>query len=427
MTSPANRLGRFEAPVDYAIIRRRLQRVRAVFAATIAAASVGGLLTDVSGAWLPAVLAGAVLLHALVRGLMPHSAAEWLVIDAFAIATGLWIAEDPHAGLIAAAAYLIAAAITFGGVVPTILTLLTFAVSLLVRPLLPLPYEQPLPPAGDAMVWVAIFVFLSAVALSLTAAATTVGRTRVRQQSAYDEVRRASEMKNQFVSMVTHELRTPLTNIAGFAETLRESWRDLPPGELDEFLQIIMSESEHLKNLVEDVLAIPRLEAGRLLLEVTDFQLGPAAFRITGLIFPEGGAREASVSIGGNVVVSADPNRVEQVLRNLLENARKYGGEQVTVEAVPDDGAWKVIVSDTGAGLPIEHAERVFDAFEQVTKGDARTDTGFGLGLAVAKNLVEAMGGRIWYEPGFPIGARFCFTLPAARTHRAALAVSEVA
>jgi signal transduction histidine kinase len=254
-----------------------------------------------------------------------------------------------------------------------------------------------------------------------------VFHSRRQQKAAIDEVQKASEMKNQFVSMVTHELRTPLTNIAGFAETLAETWSELPEDDIDEFLRIIVSESEHLTNLVEDVLAIPRLEAGRLLLEVTDFQLRPAAFKVADLLFPEGGDRRASVSIGGNVAVSADPNRVEQVLRNLLENARKYGGDQVNVEAIPLGDEWQLVVSDTGPGLPLEDRERIFAAFEQVTSGDARTETGFGLGLAVAKNLVEAMGGRIWYEPGFPVGARFCFTLPAAAAKPADNTASEVA
>jgi len=222
------------------------------------------------------------------------------------------------------------------------------------------------------------------------------------------------------VSMVTHELRTPLTNIAGFAMTLRDSWEDLPREDADEFLRIIVGEAEHLANLVEDVLAIPRLEAGKLLVETTDFSLQPAAFRITNLIFPAGGDRSASVSISGKVRVHADPNRVEQILRNLLENAKKYGGDEILVDAARDGDEWVVIVSDNGNGVAAEHRERIFGVFEQASNGDARTSTGFGLGLAVARHLVEAMGGRIWYEPGFPVGARFCFTLPVASDRAAA-------
>lgn len=413
--------------MDYGEIRPWLQRVRSIAAGVVAAACGVGVLIDVPASWLPTAMAIVVMIHAQTRGRMRHSPIEPLVVDAVAIAFGLGVSDHAHTALVAAAAYLIAAAITFGGITATIAALSSFSFAIAIRPLLPLPDPQTLPASGEVIVWIAVFVFLSAVALSLTSAATAVYHTRGQQSAALDEVRKASEMKNQFVSMVTHELRTPLTNIAGFADTLGETWRDLPAEDVDEFLRIIVSESDHLKNLVEDVLAIPRLEAGRLLLETTEFQLRPAAFKVADLLFPETGDRRASVSIGGNVMVDADPNRVEQVLRNLLENARKYGGDQVNVEAIRLGQEWQIIVSDTGPGVPVEDRERIFSAFEQVTSGDSRTDSGFGLGLAVAKNLVTAMGGRIWYEPGFPVGARFCFTLPAAQAAPAAQPTSEVA
>ena len=408
------RIGRFEAPVDYAAIRPWMQRVRAVAAATIGGAALISIILDVPGAEFPAFAALAVVIHALVRGRAVHSPVEPLMIDAVAIAVGVGGSDHAHTPLIAAAAYLIAASITFGGISTLIWAMGTFGAAIVIRPIIPIAGPQDLPMAGEVTMWVASAVFLAGVALSLTAAASAVYRARRRHDEALVAERRVSEMKNEFVSMVTHELRTPLTNIAGFATTLSDTWQELTEDDISEFLGIIVSESEHLQNLVEDVLAIPRLEAGRLHLDVTEFQLRPSAFKVVDLIFPDGGERSASVSIGGNVVVRADPTRVEQVLRNLIENARKYGGDEISIDAVPLGDEWQVVISDTGSGLSTEDRDRVFDAFEQVTAGDARTDTGFGLGLAVARHLVEAMNGRIWYEPGFPVGARFCFTLPAA-------------
>lgn len=428
MSSLRQRIRRFEAPVDYGEIRPWLQRVRAVAASVVMIAWAIGIIVGVPHAWLPTALAAIVVVHALVRGPMPHPVVEPLVLDAVVIVTSLGISDNADTATVAAVAYLIAASITFGGRWTIVTALAAFAGTMAARPFLPVPGPQALPVAGEVILWLAAAVFLSAVALSLTAAATAVSQSRDQQAAALDSVRKAGEMKNQFVSMVTHELRTPLTNITGFADTLVATWRELPPEDVDEFLQIVVSESDHLKSMVDDVLAIPRLEAGRLLLETTDFQLRPAAFKIANLLFPDGGERRASVSIGGNVIVNADPNRVEQILRNLLENARKYGGDQVSVEAVPVGTDWQIIVADTGPGIPLEERERIFGAFEQVSTGDTRPQGGFGLGLAVVKNLVEAMGGRIWYEPGFPVGARFCFTLPRARTQTGDAPVrSEVA
>ena len=120
--------------------------------------------------------------------------------------------------------------------------------------------------------------------------------------------------------------------------------------------------------LVDDVLVVPRLEVDRLLIEPVDFPLRPAAFRIAGLVFPPGGAKSASVSVSGSAVVHADPNRVEQVLRNLLENAAKLRGHRGDVEAAARDDEWLVTVIDDGSGVDAEHRERIFAPFEQAVR-----------------------------------------------------------
>lgn len=420
-------IARFEAPVNYREIYPWLQRVRAFAALVILGSTAAAGFLSIPGAWIPTSLAAFVAVHAVVSSRRVHSPTEVLVIDAVAIAIGLGISDHAHTALVAAAAYLIATSITFGGLKSLIAALVTFGSTVVLRFLLPLPEPTALPAVGEALMWVSVTVFLGAVALSLMAAATEVHKAKHSQASALEAERRVSEMKNEFVSMITHELRTPLTNISGFADTLQEMWRHLPESDVDEFLRIIVSESGHLHNLVEDVLTIPRLEAGRLLLDPADFDLRAAAFKVVNLLFPEGGERSASVSIGSNVVVHADPNRVDQVLRNLVENARKYGGDTVSVEAVARNEEWQIVVTDNGTGLPRGAEGRVFEAFEQVTSGDSRADTGFGLGLTVARHLVEAMNGRIWYEPGFPIGARFCFTLPAGEIDQVPESRTEVA
>lgn len=415
MPRPRALLERLAAPVDYGPIRPYVQRVRAGAGILVFSACVIGVALDIPGSWLPATAAGVLTLHALTRGTTSASPTESMLVDAFCVAGGTALVLHTDQILIAATAYFIAGALTFGGARALIIVLGGFGAAIVLTAVLPLPPEAPLPNRGEPILWLTVAFFLGGVGVSLISASAAVTSARKRQEQALFAERRAAEMKTEFVSMVTHELRTPLTNIAGFAMTMRDTWRDLGPEDAEEFLRIIVGEAEHLANLVDDVLAIPRLEAGRLLVETVDFPLQPAAFRITDLIFPAGGDRSASVAVSGRVWVHADPNRVEQVLRNLLENARKYGGGEIRVDATEHGDEWIVVVADNGPGVAPEHRERIFGAFEQVTAGDARSDTGFGLGLAVARHLVEAMGGRIWYEPGFPVGSRFCFSLPGAK------------
>lgn len=258
--------------------------------------------------------------------------------------------------------------------------------------------------------------------IAVLAAVRAVRAARGRELFATQSADRARRMKNEFVSMVSHELRTPLTSIAGFTDTLLESWKNLPAEEVDEFLVIINKQAVHLSELVEDVLVIPRLEAGRLRLELKLFDLSEVARDITDGILPPGSAREAAVAIPGGVSVFADRRRVQQVLRNLIENAHKYGGDQILVEGSPYGEFYLVVVSDNGPGIPEPDVDRVFTHFEQLSKGDARSDKGIGLGLPIALRLAKAMGGDLWYEHRFPTGSRFCFTIrtsppdPAADT-----------
>lgn len=242
---------------------------------------------------------------------------------------------------------------------------------------------------------------------------TAGGREREREVLRLSE--EAHTIKNDFVALVSHELRTPLTSIAGFSDTLVESWRDLPESEVDEFLTIINRQSIFLGDLVEDVLVIPRLEANRLRLDPELFDLGDLIEDVAQMVFPNGGRKSSLVSLPDGVRVFADRRRVQQVLRNVMENARKYGGDQILVEGFVLGDQYLIIVSDNGPGVPDEETKKVFENFEQLSKGDARDSSGMGLGLPIARRLARAMGGDVWYERRFPTGARFCYSLPLNR------------
>lgn len=233
------------------------------------------------------------------------------------------------------------------------------------------------------------------------------------------EVRRLSDeahsIKNDFVAMISHELRTPLTSIAGFADTLQQSWEDLSKEEVNEFLTIINRQAIYLGDLVEDVLVIPRLEADRLKLDAELFDLGDLIEDVAKMVFPNGGKKSSLVSLPDGVRVLADRRRVQQIMRNLMENARKYGGDQIMVEGFVMGDQYLVVISDNGPGVPDADMLKVFENFEQLSKGDARESTGIGLGLPIARRLARVMGGDVWYERRFPTGARFCYSLPLRR------------
>jgi len=374
--------------------------------------AVTALAMEIPGAAAKVVAAALILAHTLIdrragplRSLLPA---------ALALSATAGLAEDSAGPLTALIGYILTASALTLPLRRLLLPAAALAAGATLRltVLAPAPWEETGLTGHLANVEAGACLLL--VGLMVFTAARAIRTARQEQAEAIESERRAATMKNEFVSMVSHELRTPLTNISGFAMALRDSWRTLDPAEVDEFLSVICSESEHLRRLVDDVLVVPRLEVDRLLIEPVDFQLRPAAFRIADLVFPPGGAKSASVTVSGNVVVHADPNRVEQVLRNLLENAAKHGGSQISVDAAARGDEWLVVVADDGPGVDEAHRERVFAPFEQAEPSASPGD-GLGLGLTVRRVLVETMGGRIWYEPGFPTGARFCFTLPAAR------------
>ncbi|HLV90341.1 MAG TPA: HAMP domain-containing sensor histidine kinase [Acidimicrobiia bacterium] len=268
-----------------------------------------------------------------------------------------------------------------------------------------------MPNVSDILVYVSPLIGVGAVLWAWRI--TAKGREREREVKRLSE--EAHTIKNDFVAMVSHELRTPLTSIAGFAETLVESWRDLPEEEVDEFLTIINKQAIYLGDLVEDVLVIPRLEANRLRLDPELFDLGDLIEDVAQMVFPNGGRKTSLVSLPDGVRVYADRRRVQQIVRNLMENARKYGGDQIMVEGFVVGDQYTVIISDNGPGLADDDTLRIFENFEQVSKGDAREATGIGLGLPIARRLARFMGGDVWYERRFPTGARFCYSLPLRR------------
>ena len=234
----------------------------------------------------------------------------------------------------------------------------------------------------------------------------------------FHDLTRLKQLENarqEFVANVSHELRTPLSLIKGYVETLLDGARDNPET-ATRFLQTIDRNADRLKLLIEDLLTISELESGRVQLNLRPIALAPIAAEV--LEDFKGRAAAKSVTLvnqAPDLSVRADPDRLEQVLGNLVDNAIKYGRSHGTVTVggrAIEGGQVEVFVQDDGPGIPSEALERVFERFYRVDKARSREQGGTGLGLAIVKHIVQCHGGRAWAtsEPGH--GATFYFTLP---------------
>lgn len=229
---------------------------------------------------------------------------------------------------------------------------------------------------------------------------------------------RVERMKDDFVLTVSHELRTPVTVVKGFSEMLTAAPKGLNPRQL-EAAEVIADSATQLQKMISDLLDLARSDAGKLRIEPEPTPVRPLAERVGRQIRPnfEEKGQKLAVSINGEVPdVLADPDRVGQVLSNLLINANKYApeGARVSLSAAAVGKQVEFVVSDDGPGLDPDQLDHVFERFWRAHSGETQEIGGTGLGLAIAKSLVELHGGSISAssEPGR--GASFRFVLPSA-------------
>jgi signal transduction histidine kinase len=217
---------------------------------------------------------------------------------------------------------------------------------------------------------------------------------------------------------MSHELRTPLNAIIGFSEVLLERMFGEINAKQKEYLQDILSSGRHLLSLINDILDISKVEAGRMELQPGAVDLRFVLQNAISLIRERATRQGISVTLDVDATVGtieADERRVKQILFNLLSNALKFtpAGGRVTLTAARIDNAVQISVRDTGIGIRSEDQDRIFEEFQQAGPGKAVEGT--GLGLALAKRFVEMHGGRIWVESTVGAGSNFTFTLPLHR------------
>ena len=226
----------------------------------------------------------------------------------------------------------------------------------------------------------------------------------------------ASQHKSEFLANMSHELRTPLNAIIGFSEVLSERMFGELNEKQEEYSKDIHASGQHLLSLINDILDLSKIEAGRMELELSDFHLPTALDSALTLVRERAGRR--SIALHTNIdnrlgQIQADERKVRQVVLNLLSNAIKFTpeGGRIEVSAVPKDGLVEVSVSDSGVGIAPEDQEAVFEEFRQVGTAAKKVE-GTGLGLTLCRKFVELHGGRIWVKSEEGVGSTFTFTIP---------------
>ncbi len=245
---------------------------------------------------------------------------------------------------------------------------------------------------------------------------------RIRQRTAEieavnSELREATRHKSEFLANMSHELRTPLNAVIGFSEVLIDRIFGDLNSKQDEYIHDIMTSGQDLLSLINDILDLSKIEAGRMELELTNFDI-PIVMENSLVLVKERASRhgiqlvlDVDERLGD---FTGDERKVKQVLLNLLSNAIKFTPDhgKITLKASPTNGLVEISVSDTGIGIAPEYHQRIFEEFQQVGGDQASKSEGTGLGLALAKKFVELHGGRIWVESEVGRGTMFTFTVP---------------
>jgi signal transduction histidine kinase len=249
-----------------------------------------------------------------------------------------------------------------------------------------------------------------------------IGRLAARVNSTSDELQRvyreleiASQHKSDFLATMSHELRTPLNAIIGFSEVLHEQMF----GELNErqlaYVDDVLAAGKHLLSLINDVLDLAKIEAGRMELDLSEVAV-PEVLRSAVSLHSERASREgvdlSLTTEPEEITITADERRLRQVVFNLVSNAVKFtpADGRVDISARTEDGHVEVAVADTGPGIAAADWDTIFEEFEQTAAG--RQAEGTGLGLPLSRKLVELHGGRLWVESEVGRGSTFRFTLP---------------
>jgi len=229
------------------------------------------------------------------------------------------------------------------------------------------------------------------------------------------EIRRLETVRSDFVANASHELKTPLTSIKGFVETLLEGALDDKENNRN-FLKIIWDHAERLDSLVNDLLSLSHLESKEIMLKKTNFNLKQQVEGVISGFSSQLKKKDIELKneLPASISLTADKNRIEQVVTNLIDNAIKFNQEKGFVRIFSEEinGKVKITIEDSGIGIPEKDIPRIFERFYRVDKARSRSLGGTGLGLSIVKHIIEIHGGTVGVESVEGLGSKFWFILP---------------
>jgi signal transduction histidine kinase len=246
---------------------------------------------------------------------------------------------------------------------------------------------------------------------ALTGLALDRARLFSQERRARDALERAAELKTQFVALAAHELRAPVTSIRGFAETIQSRRHQLSEEQVEKLQETLYAQICRTSDLVEQLLDLTRLDAEVIAVEPRPVEVRT---RLEEVVRTAAGGRAGDIVIEADEGLRAvvDPAVLDRVVSNLVVNALRYGEAPVTVSAVQSDRHFRVVVEDSGPGVPPDFVPRLFERFTRSPELH-REKGGSGLGLAIARSYAHAHGGKLLYEPAMPHGARFELVVPS--------------
>jgi len=229
------------------------------------------------------------------------------------------------------------------------------------------------------------------------------------------EIRRLETMRRDFVANVSHELKTPLTSIKGFVETLLEGALDDKENSVN-FLKIINSHADRLNTLINDLLDLSHIESKEIILKKERFSLAELVDELIPGFKSQAKKKQVELrsELNKSLEILADKSKIEQVLTNLINNAIKYNKDKGFVRVYAEQSAneIKILVEDSGSGIPARDLSRIFERFYRVDKARSRELGGTGLGLSIVKHIVELHSGSVGVESTEGLGSKFFFTIP---------------